>query len=324
MVGTELQDYSYSVRDSTTHKFNEVSPAVYAEAEYNPIYWLAFRGGVRAEHSTLLNETEVAPRLSMAVKTGRYSTVSLASGMFYQNPDKQYLLYGYRPNMQLAVHYIANYQILQDDRTFRIEGYYKDYRSLVRDFNYANNYFDPNTYRYIYGKVDNSGYGYATGIDLFWRDKKTVKDLDYWISYSYIDTRRLYKNYLAEATPDFISNHNLSVVTRYFVNKWQTQFNVTYAYSSGRPYYDPSQGVAFYSERTPDIHNLSLTVNYLTHIKKWFTVVYAGVDNLTDQHNVFGYRYGPDGTKYPQLPALYRSVFVGANFSLSEFKKDEL
>jgi hypothetical protein len=60
-------------------------------------------------------------------------------------------------------------------------------------------------------------------------------------------------------------------------------------------------------------------------VKKWFTVIYGGVDNATNRQNVFGYRYSADGSKrYAQYPALFRSYFVGVNFSLSEFNREEL
>ena len=186
--------------------------------------------------------------------------------------------------------------------------------------------YDPNGFRNVsnyYIKVNNTGYGYAKGAELFWRDKKSIKNFDYWVSYSYIDTRRLYKNYTAEATPDFISDHNLNIVTKYWIEKWKLSVNATYSFASGRPYYNP-YNKTFLGDRTREYHNLALTINYLTHVKKWFTVIYSGVDNVTNQHNIFGYRYAADGTMYEIKPALYRSFFVGVNFSLTEFNKDEL
>ncbi|XZF13032.1 TonB-dependent receptor [Chitinophagaceae bacterium MMS25-I14] len=329
LAGVELQHYSFAKQiDSAGFgfkpEFTETNIAGYAEAEWSPIYWLAIRPGVRYEHSDLLKESAIAPRLSMGFRTGTYGQISLAGGIFYQNPDNMYLLYGYRPKFQEAVHYIANYQWIKKDRTFRIEGYYKDYQQLVLEHSATGSY-DANQYRnFISGPVDNSGHGYAKGLELFWRDRKSIKNFDYWISYSYIDTRRLYSNFLAEATPTFISDHNLSLVSKYYIEKITTQINMTYSYASGRPYYNASNPT-FLGDRTPDYHNLAFTVNYLTHVKKWFTVVYAGVDNVTNQHNVFGYRYSTDGTKrYEIKPALYRNFFVGVNFSLTEFNKDEL
>jgi len=325
LLGGEWQHYTYQQSSDTGNRqFTEDNPALYAEASWSPTKRWAFRPGLRFDYSRLLNEGALFPRLNIAYRTGRFSQVGVATGLFYQTAEPMYLLYGYRPDMQLAVHYIANFQWITEERTLRVEGYYKDYQQLLREKGWTA--YDANTYRTLYGNqvVDNSGYGYAGGAELFWRDKKMVKNLDYWVSYSYIDTRRLYQNFPQEATPSFIANHNLSLVGKYWINKLNTQINMTYSYASGRPYYNPNAS-DFLSERTPDYHNLAFTVNYLTSIKKWFTVVYAGVDNLTNHHNIFGYRYSADGTqRYAQRPALYRSFFIGANFSLTEFNRDEL
>lgn len=320
LAGGEIQHFGYdrSFAGIKTN-FTETQYAGYAEADWTPINWFAVKPGVRYEHSTLLSQDVIGPRLALAIRSGLYGQFSVASGIFYQLADPNYFLYGYRPQMQQAIHYIANYQYMHNDRTLRLEAYYKDYQQLVRER--VSNY-NPNSYRYIYGTVDNSGTGYAGGAELFWRDKKSIKNADYWISYSYIDTRRLYKNYQAEVQPDFIATHNLNIITKYFIEKLQTQVNLTYNYASGRPYYNPTNA-SFLGDRTPDYHNLSLTVNYLHSFGKWFTVVYAGIDNITNNQNVFGYRYS-NGVRYEMRPALYRSVFVGVNFSLTAFDKDEL
>ena len=145
--------------------------------------------------------------------------------------------------------------------------------------------------------------------------------MDYWISYSYIDTRRLYKNYPSEVTPDFIAANNLNIIWKYFIDKIQTNISATYSYSTGRPSYNNT----FQSTMTPAYQNLSVTISYLHTFGHWFSVFYAGLDNIPNYHNVFGYRYSYDGTqRTPIVPALYRSVFVGVNFSLTKFTKDEL
>jgi outer membrane receptor for ferrienterochelin and colicin len=336
LVGGELQHFNYAssgrfYSNNYDQNFSETQAAGYVEVDWIPVYWLAFRPGVRYEHSVLLNQDNISPRLSLAIKAGQNGQFSLASGVFYQNADPVYLLAGYKPKMQQSVHYIANYQFIKGDRTLRLEAYYKDYNQLVREIAPAGTAFDPNLYRVVTPantpgySVDNSGYGYAKGIELFWRDKKSIKNFDYWLSYSYIDTRRLYKNFTKEVTPTFIADHNLSVISKYFINDIQTNISATYSYASGRPYYNPLSSVDFMSQRTKDFHNLALTVSWLHTFGKWFTVFYAGVDNLTNSKNVFGKRYDAKGEYLgDQKPALYRSVFVGVNFSLSEFSKDEL
>ena len=225
--------------------------------------------------------------------------------------------------MQEAVHYILHFQWMRSERVFRIETYYKDYKSLAREYPVV---YDPNPYRFIPGgtRVDNSGDGYATGAEIFWHDKKTVKGFDYWVSYSYINSRRRYENFIQRATPAFIATHNLNIVAKYFFEKWNTSFSATASYASGRPYYDPA-AKTFLGARSQDFQNLALGIGHLTNIKKWFTVIYGGIDNILDHHNIFGYRYSNDGARrFPVLPALYRSFLIGMNISLSQFDKSEL
>ena len=339
LVGTDVQNFGLSKVYSTypALQFNETIASGYSELEWTPINNIALKPGVRYEHSVLLNNDKVAPRLAMAIKTSAHSQVSLAGGVFYQEPDYAYLQAGFRQlDMQQATHYIANWQYSKDDRILRIEAYYKNYGNLILEKDSA---YDPNAYRiiapYPYGNVipTNGGKGYAQGLELFYRDKKSVKNLDYWISYSYIDTKRKYSNFITEATPTFIATHNFSLVTKYFVDKWHTNFSATYSYASGRPYYNPLTAAdtsKFLSDRTPAFNNVALTVAYLHTFGKWFTVFYISLDNITNHHNVFGYRYAydangnPTGDRSPIVPALYRSVFFGINMSLTQFKKDEL
>ncbi len=101
--------------------------------------------------------------------------------------------------IQKATHYIANYQRVSRDYTLRIEGYYKKYENLVKTYGTSN--------AGIIDSVATSGYGDAKGIELFWRDRKTLKNVDYWISYSYLDTKRDYLNYPYAIQPNFAANH---------------------------------------------------------------------------------------------------------------------
>jgi hypothetical protein len=335
---TNYQNYFTQKDTSIKQNFDENQLAAYTEMEWTPVYWLALRPGVRYEHSTLLNVDKVAPRFSTAIKTGMNSQVSLAGGIFYQNANNNYYLAGLKPGMQSAIHYIANWQYSQDNRTFRLEGYYKNYQDLVRE----HSMYNPSTYRFFTDtmKVDNTGYGYAQGLELFWRDKKSFKNTDYWISYSYIDTKRLYENFITSATPRFVAQHNLSVVGKHFIDKWHANISATYSYASGYPYYDPTHANAngiynatidaanFLKDKTPDFHNTAVTAAWLHSFGKWFSVFYISVDNVLNTHNVFGYRYYKDNSgtyqKTAVYPGFYRTVFFGANFSLSQFSKDEL
>lgn len=322
LAGVELQRYRfeqvYSVNKSD---FTELLSSGYLEGEWKPARWLAFKPGVRFENSNLLNENSLAPRLAMAIGTGKYSQISLAGGMFFQDADKKYLLAGYRPKFQEAVHYIANYQIIKNDRTFRIEGYYKSYSKLVRERLADTVPFNANSYRFIFGEiVDNSGSGYAKGIDIFFRDKKTIRNFDTWISYSYIDTKRLYENYKAKVTPGFVSKNNLNVLAKYFIEPINLSVGFTYTYASGRTAYNP----LFDTKKSPDYQSLAFTCSYLVTVGKFFGVAYVSVDNLTGRKNIFGYNYTPNGKEYPIRPAIDRWIYAGFTIALTRFSKEEL
>ena len=324
LAGSELQRYQYNQVFSTfTSGFNEFLASGYTELEWKPYRWLAFKPGVRVEHSTLLNKSNLGPRLALAIGTGNYSQISLAGGLFYEDPDKKYLFSGYRPDFQQAVHYIVNYQWMRNDRTFRIETYYKSYNQLVFE-NLANTVkYDANPYRFIpVGEnITNSGNGYAQGLEIFWRDKTSVHNFDYWISYSYIDTKRLYQNFRSNVTPSFVANNNLNVLVKYFIDPLQVNVGASYVYASGRPFYDPNFNV----KTAPDYHDLSFNMSYLTTIgKTFFGVAYMGIDNVLNRKNIYGYQFSPDGTSHNIIPPLYRTIYIGFTISLSQFTKDEL
>src|SRR6202008_3436134 len=112
----------------------------------------------------------------------------------YQKPENMQLLFTTNLGYTKATHYIANYQRMTNDQVFRTEIFYKKYQDLVKtapDYN-------------------NNGSGYAQGIEFFWRDKKSIKNLDYWISYSYLDTKRDYLNYPGQMEPNFAAKHTVS------------------------------------------------------------------------------------------------------------------
>jgi hypothetical protein len=315
VTGGEVHLYHFrSGRSPWETRRRDVYAAFFAESEVYLTRKLAGRVGVRGEYSRLLTAFNAAPRLSMAYQTGEHSQVSLAFGQFYQQPENHYLLVNPNLGFEKATHYILNYQLMRNTRTFRVEGYYKAYDRLVRE--YAPLPFDPDRHRYPAGPTDNGGHGYARGVDLFWRDQKTFKNIDYWVSYSLLDTRRKYRNFLAEATPTFASRHNVSLVYKQFVARMRSNLSATYNLASGRPYYNP-RAERFLGDRTRPYHALGVNLSYLTQIRGHFTVLVASATNVLGTRNVFGYRYSPDGTqRTPIGQAADRGFFLGTFVSL--------
>jgi len=276
------QNYHYAAENTDYNSgFDDDFVTAYAEADIKMGPKLALRAGGRLEYSALLDRANIAPRLSMAFKTNKFSQISLAYGHFFQSPGDEYLRFNRSLEYEEATHYIANFQFMKDDKIFRIEAYYKDYGNLLK----YDSLHSPDPLAY-----HNDGKGYAKGIDIFWRDNKSITFLEYWISYSFIDTERDYLYYPHLATPTFVSNHTASAVVKYFVPKINTLFGGTYTFATGRTYYNPNSD-GFLTDRASHYNDLSLNISYLTHLWKQFTIIYFSVSNVLGAENVFGYNY---------------------------------
>ena len=314
-------EYMYSVyntnfNDSFVSNLHDNYAALFAETDVYITNDLAAKIGGRFEHSSIINKANIAPRISLAYKVGKGGQVSAAYGIFYQKPEYTDLVYTTALGYTKATHYILNYQKTTNDRIFRIEGFYKKYNNLVKY----------NPVSYFYNMYSNAGSGYAQGIELFFRDKKTIKNLDYWVSYSYLDTKREFMKYPEQIQPDFAANHTASLVVKRFFMEWKTGFNFTYSYATGRPYYNfqyNQTGGKFNvadQGKTKDYHNLGFSMNYVPSIGKTkpkvFWVLVASVTNVLGANQVYGYNYSFDGSnKVPVTPPAKRFFFLGAFFS---------
>jgi hypothetical protein len=269
---------------------------------------LVWRAGLRAEYSTLMAKAALAPRTSISYKLGEKSNLSVAYGDFYQKPEREYLFYDDIPGYNKASHYILNYQFVDDLHTLRAEIYYKSYDHLTR--------INPDT--------SNRGSGYAQGLDVFWRDKKTIKGVDYWISYSYLDTKRQFKNYPSKVTPDFAATHTASLVFKKFFTKLMLSTGFTYTVASGRPYYNPNNP-EFMSDRTIPYNALGVNAAYLRQIGKCFAVLAVSVTNVIGNEQIYGYRYSYNGQNRQAVgPAAPRFFFVGLFLSFGTDRSKEI
>ncbi len=290
--------------------FEEDITAIFAEADVYASNCFVVRTGGRMEHNNLIQKLTVDPRLSLAYKVDSNGQISIAYGKFRQSPRNEYLMNDHKLNPEKADHYIINYQYVKNNKTFRIETYYKKYTHLIRFLD-----GDPRN-------LSNLGSGDAKGIELFWRDNGSVNNLDYWITYSYLDTKRHYLDFPFRATPGFASKHNASIVGKYFVPKIKSQLGFTYSFTSGRPYNDPNVA-AFNMLRTPNYADLSFNWSYLPSPS---VIVYFSCTNVLGRDNIFGYEYSDVPTQEGHFngrairqPAP-RFLFLGIFITLSKDK----
>jgi vitamin B12 transporter len=325
-------EYNYSNERSVYTAYNglrfdqrveEHIKAAFAETDIYLTNELAAKLGTRFEHSSLLGKVNIAPRASLAYRLGAESQASLAYGIFYQNPERRYLPSPYDLNFSRAAHYIAQYQKVSRLTTLRLEAYYKKYHNLIKT-----EPFNATTIA-----ANNNGYGQAHGVELFWRDKKTIKNLDYWISYSYLNTKRDFLNYPGALTPNFAATHTASLVLKKFVLDWKTGFNLSYTYATPRKYYnifDDGTGNKIIDQgETPDYHNVGFSMNYLpklgTKKKGQFTVLVLSVNNIFGLKQIYGYNYSYNNIRRQAIiPPSRTFVFVGAFISFGVDRTDDI
>lgn len=333
--GFELNSASEKLNfnDVANKHYKDLISAVFVETDLGFSNQLSAKIGVRAENSSYLKKSNIAPRFALAYRLAKDWTTSFAYGLFYQNPESKYINGPANLDFQKSQHYIFQLQRATEGRSLRLEAFYKKYDDLLKVKNLP--YVDGQN-QYVQTADNNSGYGYAKGLELFWRDKKTFENIDYWISYSFLDSKRDFMNYPLSLKPSFASEHTISAVAKRFVPKWKTGFNISYTYAKGRPYYDIAtkdvNGDSVYYVRNEgqlkDYNALNFSVNYLPNLgkkdAKAFTVFVLSVSNILGTKNVYGYNFSMDGSRNSAVvPPVNTFVFVGAFISFGVDKTQD-
>ncbi len=301
-VGNETQ-LSAKKYTETDRKLDNNYLAFFTEGDLKLNDRTALRLGARSEYSSIINKWNIMPRTSLSYRIANNAILSLAYGQFYQTPDFENLLLNEDLNFEKSSHYIANYQWKNNNRIFRIEAYYKDYEDLIL-------YKD---------KINNNGFGFSKGIDVFWRDQQSIKNLTYWLSYSLLSSERFYKDFPTEATPTFVSTHTLNLVGNYNITP-RSRVGISYTYASGRPFYNPNNST-YLADNVPDYHNINFSSSYMISLLGNFSVIYVSLKNPFQMQQVSGYRYSFDGkSRTPILPSSDWSFFAGISITLNHTK----
>ncbi|MCB0456507.1 MAG: TonB-dependent receptor [Flavobacteriaceae bacterium] len=309
------EDFQNPEVSKVTYGYTNNITAAFAETDIIFSKKLAAKVGARGEYSGLFNEFTISPRASVAYKSSAHGQFSVAYGDFYQQPLSDVLKFESDLEAQKTQHYILNYQYSHNDRIFRAEAYHKEYSSLIT---YNTELTDFST------RFANEGEGYARGLDVFFRDNQSLKNIDYWVSYSFLDSERKYQNYPVKATPPFANAHNLSVVGKYWINDWRSQVGFSYQFASGRTYTNPNRP-GFLQEQAKAYNSVSLNWAYLLTPQK---ILYFSINNALATKNINGYQYAttPDANgifnRRTLRPAADQFFFVGFFWTISEDGKD--
>ncbi|PSL44360.1 outer membrane receptor for ferrienterochelin and colicin [Chitinophaga niastensis] len=317
--GEHFYSKDNGISDDTALRLTDHLTAAFVEGDIYLADNLAAKAGLRLEYSGVLGKTVLAPRLSLAYRLPDGGQFNLAYGIFYQEPLNDFLYQTHQLTFSNATHYVLNYTRKASNRFFRVEAYYKQYKNLVKTV----------------PVLSNNGKGYAQGVELFWRDKKSVKNLDYWVTYTYLDTKRDYLDYPEVMRPSFAAPHTATVAIKKFFADISTSFNLSYSLAAGRPYYDirynaADKGTQISDQGTTRAYSvMNLHVAYLcAFFKNWkrkdFSGFAFGVNNLLGTKQVFGYNYSFDGTnKVPVTLPATRSFFIGLWMSFGIDRTDD-
>jgi vitamin B12 transporter len=115
----------------------------------------------------------------------------------------------------------------------------------------------------------------------------------------------------------------------------KTQFNASYTYASGRPYYNIrfDNAANKYTIRdkgkTIDYNSLSISVNYLPNVFKKgagkYTVFVFSITNALANKQVFGYKYSyNDQRKEAIVPPARVFLFLGAFISFGVDRSEDV
>jgi vitamin B12 transporter len=308
-------DYRYN--DTLTNVKDNLT-AAFAEEDLYIAKNIAAKVGARAEYYSLLNQINLAPRISLAYRLNDCGQFNFAYGIFYQKPEIVYFIQNNNLAYTQATHYIINYQKKANNRLFRIEAYYKKYKDLVT----------------TKPAVANDGSGYSRGVEVFFRDKRTFKNFDYWITYTYLDTKRKFLNYPYELQPDFATPHTASIAIKRFFPDINFSANMSYSLATGRPYYnirpDANGKSSVLNQGTTNMYNqMNLSFAYLfTMFKQWknkdFSGIGFGMNNVFGTKQIFGYNYSYNGLyKMPVTQPATRSYYIGLFMTFGIDRRDD-
>ncbi len=301
------------VKEGWIREFNDQETYLFTEWDYYFNKDLVLRTGLRAGSSTLAETQWLDPRFSIAYQLTKAGQLSIAAGNFHQLPVENLRILNQDLQNSESKHLILNYLYSSEGITFRLESFYKSYENLVTFEGIPEN---PTS-------VQNGGYGSAKGIDFFFRDRKNIKNTDYWVTYSYVDSKRKFAQFQNPVQPGFAPKHNVSVVVKHFVSELKSQIGASFAFNDGYSFTNPNVDNSEMNDKTKSYQDLSLSWSYLPRPN---LIIHLGCTNVLGRENVFGYNFSSKPNSQglfeslPQGQVAPRFLFLGIFLTLSKDK----
>lgn len=265
--------YLYSSMDDA----NQMSPTISAgffSAAYYPVERLKAELSFRTEYTSPNRKINFSPRLAVNYYWGDVMLSGIV-GRYTQLPENDWLVRSRKLMSEACMQYNLGMQYGYEGRFYKAELYYKNYDRLVLEET------DTETGSVL---LTSGGYGYSRGIDLFFRDRVSIKNLEYQLSYTYNISKRKYQRCSELTTPQYATRHNAALVVKYSLPRLHSIISLTNRFSTGRPYHNPLLPGLMNDEVKP-YNSLDVGVTFLASKK---VIIHASASNIFGRKNEFG------------------------------------
>jgi hypothetical protein len=264
--------------------------------------------GLRGEYSTYLDKFAFSPRLYIAYKVSSKNILSLSMGRYFQLPNEKYLKFTNNVGYNDANSATFSYGYVHKLSKLQLDVFYKKYNHLST--------FDTKGLYYV--GIANGGKGDTKGINVFW--KNNYKNLEYWLSYGYLDADVIVDNYPKKREPSYISNHVFNSTLKYWIKPIRTMFGSSFFIDSGAMVYKENDNRI--ATKTPPRNRLDISLSYVPTSS---LIVHLSCQNVLGRNNIFGYEYSSDGSVVREIsnPAT-RFYYIGVFLTLSKIKINQI
>ena len=268
--------------DNSHYRLDYNLLAAHTDAQLRIVPKLFLNLSARVENASYDGGWLLMPRATLSYVPNKRFQLSAMLGKYSQTADDDNIVMsGKDLSQSTANHAILSMQYEIRNTLLRIEPYYKKYHNLPLIAN---------------GLYTADGYGTSKGVDVFIENHSLIKNLTSTLSYSFNDSERLYLDYTALRTPDYVSRHNVRMTLKYNIGK--AIIGLSESYASGRKYPIGT---------TPHYNSVDANITWLVSPK---IIVYTSLNNIFGRTNIF--RYNPDGTtvKANRDRFFYIGIFV--------------
>ncbi len=288
---------------------------VYLQDRWTLLRGLKLLGGARVQRVDQMGTEALDPRVNLEWQPLERTTFSAGWGEYSQFPTPRELSADFgNPSLGFnrTRHTVLGLeQGFGVGSSFKVEGYYKDYRDRVVEV--ADSRF-----------FTNEGQGLAKGIELLLRQRVGERFFG-WVSYSYAVSQRITGKGLDWTPYQYDQPHTLTVVGSYDVKpNWSAGFKLN-AHSGplitpGEREVDPSPNStsgwrlkygAPYSERLGDYVRLDVRTDYAILLEGAKINLYAEVINALNRPNPAGVTYNKDFSKRENVNNLPLLPYIG-------------